>query len=144
MEAAVLFTLGALRKIAGRLPLTVSDIEVEGEFVRISDEEMRGAVDEMTELALATITAEEALSVPRRGRFPRQPGVRERVDRTTVARDRRLAPRAGLDRRDALLRATGTDRGTRRGARPRGRGLVVAVGGDGTVNETVERPHAAR
>ena len=38
--------------------LIVSDVVVEGEFVRISDEEMRRAVDEMTELALATATAE--------------------------------------------------------------------------------------
>ena len=57
MEAAVLFTLGALRKIQTGCLLTVSDIVVEGEFVRISDEEMRQAVDEMTELALATVTS---------------------------------------------------------------------------------------
>jgi hypothetical protein len=37
--------------------LIVSDVVVEGEFVRISDEEMRKAVDEMTELALNTVTA---------------------------------------------------------------------------------------
>jgi hypothetical protein len=34
----------------------VSDVVVEGEFVRISDEEMRRAVDQMTELALRTVT----------------------------------------------------------------------------------------
>ena len=39
--------------------LTVSDIVVEGEFVRISDEEMKAAVDQMTELALHTATADE-------------------------------------------------------------------------------------
>ena len=59
MEAAMLFTLGALRKIKTGCLLTVSDIVVEGEFVRISDEEMRAAVDQMTELALHTVTAEE-------------------------------------------------------------------------------------
>jgi hypothetical protein len=37
--------------------LTVSDVVVEGEFVRITDEEMRRAVDGMTELALRTVTA---------------------------------------------------------------------------------------
>ena len=37
--------------------LIVSDVVVEGEFVRITDEEMRSAVDQMTELALATMTA---------------------------------------------------------------------------------------
>lgn len=55
MEAAVLFTIGALRKVAAGCLLTVSDVVVEGEFVRITDEEMRQAVDAMTELALRTI-----------------------------------------------------------------------------------------
>jgi purine-nucleoside phosphorylase len=58
MEAAVIFTLGALRKVQAGCLLTVSDVVVEGEFVRISDEEMRAAVDHMTELALRTVTAE--------------------------------------------------------------------------------------
>jgi DeoD family purine-nucleoside phosphorylase len=57
MEAAVLFTLGALRKVQAGCLLTVSDVVVEGEFVRISDEEMRAAVDQMTELALGAVTA---------------------------------------------------------------------------------------
>jgi DeoD family purine-nucleoside phosphorylase len=57
MEASVLFTLGALRKVQAGCLLTVSDVVVAGEFVRISDEEMRAAVDQMTELALRTITA---------------------------------------------------------------------------------------
>ena len=56
MEAAMLFTLGALRKVQAGCLLTVSDVVVEGEFVRISDEEMKAAVDQMTELALATVT----------------------------------------------------------------------------------------
>ncbi len=56
MEAAVLFTIGALRKVQTGCLLTVSDIVVEAEFVRISDEELRAAVDSMTELALATLT----------------------------------------------------------------------------------------
>ena len=37
--------------------LIVSDVVVEGEFVRITDEEMKTAVDQMTELALTTVTA---------------------------------------------------------------------------------------
>jgi purine-nucleoside phosphorylase len=37
--------------------LTVSDIVVEGEFVRISDDELRAAVDRMTRVALDTATA---------------------------------------------------------------------------------------
>ena len=56
MEAAVLFTLGALRKVKAGCLLTVSDVVVEGEFVRITDEEMRAAVDQMTQLALRTVT----------------------------------------------------------------------------------------
>src|ERR687885_1984434 len=58
MEAAVLFTLGALRRVQTGCLLTVSDVVVEGEFTRISDEELRAAVDRMTRIALATLTAE--------------------------------------------------------------------------------------
>jgi DeoD family purine-nucleoside phosphorylase len=57
MEAAALFTLGALRGVLSGCLLTVSDIVVEGEFVRISDEELRAAVDRMTRVALDTATA---------------------------------------------------------------------------------------
>ena len=59
MEAATLFTLGALRKIKTGCLLTVSDLIAEGEFVRISDAEMKAAVDQMTELGLHTVTADE-------------------------------------------------------------------------------------
>jgi DeoD family purine-nucleoside phosphorylase len=58
MEAAVLFTLGALRKVKAGCLLTVSDLLTGEEFVRISDDEMRAAVTQMTELALETVTAE--------------------------------------------------------------------------------------
>jgi DeoD family purine-nucleoside phosphorylase len=57
MEAAALFTLGALRGVHAGCLLTVSDIVVEGEFVRISDEELQAAVDRMTRIALETATA---------------------------------------------------------------------------------------
>ena len=56
MEAAVLFTVGALRKVQAGCLLTVSDVIVEGEFKRITDDELRAAVDQMTELALGTVT----------------------------------------------------------------------------------------
>jgi DeoD family purine-nucleoside phosphorylase len=63
MEASALFTVAALGGIgkvqgvhAGCL-LTVSDIVVEGVFTRISDEELRAAVDRMTRVALATVTS---------------------------------------------------------------------------------------
>jgi purine-nucleoside phosphorylase len=58
MEAAALFTVGALRGAHAGCLLTVSDIVVEGVFTRISDEELRGAVDRMTQVALATATAD--------------------------------------------------------------------------------------
>ncbi len=56
MEAAALFTVGALRKVESGCLLTVSDIVVEGEFKRISDDELRAAVDRMTRVALRTVT----------------------------------------------------------------------------------------
>jgi DeoD family purine-nucleoside phosphorylase len=58
MEAAALFTVGAIRGVETGCLLTVSDIIVEGEFTRISDEELRAAVDRMTRIALATATAD--------------------------------------------------------------------------------------
>jgi DeoD family purine-nucleoside phosphorylase len=56
MEAAILFTLGALRKVQAGCLLTVSDIVVEGDFKRIGDDELRDAVDRMTRVALAAVT----------------------------------------------------------------------------------------
>ena len=58
MEAAALFTVGALRNVHAGCLLTVSDIVVEGVFTRISDEELRAAVDRMTRVALATVTSD--------------------------------------------------------------------------------------
>jgi purine-nucleoside phosphorylase len=57
MEAAALFTVGALRGVLTGCLLTVSDIVVSGDFVRITDEELRAAVDRMTRIALDTATA---------------------------------------------------------------------------------------
>ena len=57
MEAAALFTVAALRGVEAACLLTVSDIVVEGVFTRISDEEMRAAVDRMTQLALDVAVA---------------------------------------------------------------------------------------
>jgi DeoD family purine-nucleoside phosphorylase len=58
MEAAVLFTIGALRGVQSGTLCTVSDYAVHGEAVaRISDEDLRAAVDRMTRVALATVTA---------------------------------------------------------------------------------------
>ena len=48
-----------LRGVQAGCLLTVSDIVVEGEFKRITDDELRAAVDRMTRVALATVTAGE-------------------------------------------------------------------------------------
>jgi DeoD family purine-nucleoside phosphorylase len=56
MEAAVLFTIGSLRGVKAGCLLTVSDIVIGEEFTRISDDELRAAVDRMTRVALATVT----------------------------------------------------------------------------------------
>jgi DeoD family purine-nucleoside phosphorylase len=62
MEAAALFTVAAVGGIGkaegvhGGCLLTVSDIIVEGIFTRITDDELRAAVDRMTRVALATVT----------------------------------------------------------------------------------------
>jgi DeoD family purine-nucleoside phosphorylase len=57
MEAAVLFTIAALRGAQAGCLLTVSDIVIGEQFTRISDEELRAAVDRMTRVALRTVTA---------------------------------------------------------------------------------------
>lgn len=57
MEAAVLFTIGALRRVQAGALLTVSDLVIGEQFTRISDEDLRAAVDRMTRVALATLTA---------------------------------------------------------------------------------------
>ena len=58
MEAAVLFTLAALRGVRAGCLLTVSDVVIEKEFKRISDDDLRAGVDRMTRIALTTVTAE--------------------------------------------------------------------------------------
>jgi DeoD family purine-nucleoside phosphorylase len=60
MEAAVLYTIGALRRVRAGCLLTVSDVVVEGEFKRITDEELRAAVDRMTRVALAAVTSDKS------------------------------------------------------------------------------------
>ena len=53
MEAAVLFTIAALRGVAAACVLVVSDLVGGEEFVRITDAELAAAVERMTRLALA-------------------------------------------------------------------------------------------
>jgi purine-nucleoside phosphorylase len=56
MEAAAIFTLCAMRDVRAGCLLTVSDTIGE-EIVRISDEDLRYAVDNMMALALDTLNA---------------------------------------------------------------------------------------
>jgi purine-nucleoside phosphorylase len=59
MEAAALFTVGAIRGVQSACLLTVSDIVVEGVFTRIGDDDLRAAVDRMTRLALDVAVSEK-------------------------------------------------------------------------------------
>ena len=59
MEAAVLFTIAALRGIEAACLLTVSDLIHGEEFVRISDAELAAAVERMTRLALRAAVDEK-------------------------------------------------------------------------------------
>ena len=56
MEAAAIFTIAAMRGVRAGCLLTVSDT-IGREVVRISDEQLRGAVDNMMALALDTLGA---------------------------------------------------------------------------------------
>lgn len=53
MEAAVLFTIGALRRVKTACILTVSDLVTGEAPVRISDDDLAAGVERMTRLALA-------------------------------------------------------------------------------------------
>jgi DeoD family purine-nucleoside phosphorylase len=60
MEAAVIFTIAAIRGVEAGCLLTVSDYAVHGEAVaRITDEQLQTAVDRMTDLALHTVAHNE-------------------------------------------------------------------------------------
>jgi 5'-methylthioadenosine phosphorylase/purine-nucleoside phosphorylase len=58
MEAAALFTVAALRGVEAACLLTVSDMVVDGTFARVTDQELRAAVDRMTTLALDVAVAD--------------------------------------------------------------------------------------
>jgi purine-nucleoside phosphorylase len=59
MEAAALFTVAAIRGVESACFLTVSDIVVEGVFTRITDDELKAAVDRMTTLSLDVATSDK-------------------------------------------------------------------------------------
>lgn len=60
MEAAVLYTIAALRKVSALTILTVSDILYEGAPKRIPDDELRRGVDKMMQLAAMVAVADVA------------------------------------------------------------------------------------
>lgn len=57
MEAAVLFTIAALRDVQAACLLVITDIIHNGSLARIDDATLRAAVDEMTEVALRSATS---------------------------------------------------------------------------------------
>ena len=131
MEAAALFTVGALRGVQAGCLLIVSDIVVEGEFKRITDDEMKAAVDRMTRVALATATvvslATPSSSSTRRRRTGRPAGAGPRW---------RTAPRRGGSRATrSSPSARASSASLARDAADGGAKLLVVVGGDGSVNE---------
>ena len=58
MEAAVLFTIAALRKVSAGTLLTVSDTLYGEQIVRISDDDLKRGVDQMMELAARVAVAD--------------------------------------------------------------------------------------
>jgi 5'-methylthioadenosine phosphorylase/purine-nucleoside phosphorylase len=58
MEAAVLYTIAALRGVAALTVLTVSDIVTEHASTRISDDELKQGVDRLMELAARVAVAD--------------------------------------------------------------------------------------
>jgi purine-nucleoside phosphorylase len=58
MEAAALFTVAALKGVEAACLLTVSDMIIDGSFARVTDDELRAAVDRMTTLALDVAVAD--------------------------------------------------------------------------------------
>jgi DeoD family purine-nucleoside phosphorylase len=56
MEAAVLFTLGAIRGVQTGCLLTVTDLFVDGAWTRIPDAELGRAVERLSRLALRAVT----------------------------------------------------------------------------------------
>jgi 5'-methylthioadenosine phosphorylase/purine-nucleoside phosphorylase len=58
MEAAVLYTIAALRQVAALTVLTVSDLVTEHASTRIGDDELKQGVDRMMELAARVAVAD--------------------------------------------------------------------------------------
>ena len=137
MEAAALFTVGALRGVEAGCLLTVSDIVVEGEFTRISDDDLRAAVDRMTRVALATATDRSLATRSSSSTRRRQRRHRQALARDRPPRRRRAGSRATRSSRSAPGHLTTLAREAALG----GAKLLVVVGGDGSVNEVANGIH---
>ena len=137
MEAAVLFTIAALRRIQAACLLTVSDIIVEGEFVRITRrgaEGRRRAHDRAGHprgaLGAEALTARAYVIV--------NPAAQNGAGRQALAAPGRARPRARPRAGGRVHRGAGArDRARPRGRRATAASSSCALGGDGTVNEVV-------
>ena len=116
MEAAVLFTLGALREVRRRLPV---DRERHLPRRRVRAHHGRGDAPRGQRHDRARPASRSRRNGTERTarRVRRQSGLRQRVDRATVARDRTSRGRGRARRRDAVLGAAGADPGARRAGR---------------------------
>ena len=94
MEAAALFTVAALRGVEAGCLLTVSDIVVEGVFTRITDDELRAAVDRMTRIALDVAIVRRSLSAWPGTVFLVNPASGNGAHRASAGRSSRTAPRS--------------------------------------------------
>ena len=131
MEAAVLFTLGALRNVDAGALLTVSDVVVEGEFQRITDDDLRAAVDRMTQVALATATADSEIAAV----FLVNPASDNGATGRRWPQLANAAAARGLTGDALFSERAGHLTDLAREAVDGGAELLVVVGGDGSVNE---------
>ncbi len=136
MEAAILFTIAAIRRVQAACLLTVSDVIVEGEFIRITRRRAAGrrrahdrarhphrALEGQALTGRAYVIVNPAAQNGAAGR--RWPGLAEH------------ARSLGLELDVAFTEAPGHAIELAREAAEQGRELVAALGGDGTVNEVV-------
>ena len=130
MEAAVLFTIGGLRRMQTACLLTVSDLVYGETFERIGDDELAAGVERMCRLAIARGGRPQVTAVmivnpasDSGGTAKAWPGIAEG------------AKLRGIDADVRLTTAPGHATELTREALTEGARLIVAVGGDGTISE---------